>query len=365
MNKNSDVAIIGGGVIGCSIAYELSKMGVMCTVFEKGRLASGASGATAGMIGPIWYIDQDREPYFDLGMRSFKMFPALVDELIEVGIDPEFQQTGAIKVLFDEDADAFLLDDLEWQKELGIGVRWMDRHELMEREPEITAKALGGVFSPYDGSVRGAAFVKSLALAATRLGSTILEGTEVYGLEVDHDKVLGVKTKSGNYYAEHTIIAAGPWSGIEAHWGEELIPVIPIKGQRILLRKSGFLPKSWIQSLVPQRDGTILSAATREEGNFDDVITGEAIAQMVENAKQVFPLLEDAEFVSASAGVRPGTPDGMPILGPLPGLVGVSIASGHDHVGIMCSPFTAKLMADYVTTFNEAPLLPFSINRFE
>ena len=111
MNKNSDVAIIGGGVIGCSIAYELSKMGVMCTVFEKGRLASGASGATAGMIGPIWYIDQDREPYFDLGMRSFKMFPALVDELIEVGIDPEFQQTGAIKVLFDEDAHPFLLDD--------------------------------------------------------------------------------------------------------------------------------------------------------------------------------------------------------------------------------------------------------------
>ena len=365
MNKNSDVAIIGGGVIGCSIAYELSKRGVPCTVFEKGRLASGASGATAGMIGPIWYIDRDREPYFDLGMRSFKMFPALVDELREVGIDPEFQQTGAIKVLFNEDDDAFLLDDLEWQKKLGIGVRWMDRQELMEREPEITDKALGGVFSPSDGSVRGAVFVKSLALAATRLGSTILEGTEVYGLEVDHDQVLGVKTKSGNYYADHTIIAAGPWSGIKGHWSTELIPVTPIKGQRILLRKTGFLPKSWIQSLVPQKDGTILSAATREEGDFDHVVTGEGIAQMVENAKQVFPILEDAEFVSAAAGVRPGTLDGMPILGPLSGLTGVSIASGHDHVGIMCSPYTAKLMADYLTTSDKTPLLPFSMNRFD
>ena len=365
MNKNSDVAIVGGGAIGCSIAYELSKRGIECTVFEKERLASGASGATAGMIGPIWYIDHKIEPYFDLGMRSYYMFPSLVEELKEVGIDPEYQQTGAVKILFDEQDDSYLLDDFQWQKELGIGVRWLDREELVEREPKISDQALGAVLSPADASVRGTAYVNGLALAASRLGAMVYEETDIYGLEFDGDRVIGVKTKWGIHYADQTIITAGAWSGLTGYWGEEIIPVRPIKGQRILLRKPDFLPKSWIQSLVPQRDGTILSAATREEGNFDNVVTGEAIAQMVESAKQVFPLLADAEFVSASAGVRPGTPDGMPIMGPLTGLRGVSVATGHDHVGIMCSPYTATLMADYITTADQTELLPFSISRFK
>ena len=365
MNKNSDVAIVGGGAIGCSIAYELSKRGIECTVFEKERLASGASGATAGMIGPIWYIDHKIEPYFDLGMRSYYMFPSLVEELKEVGIDPEYQQTGAVKILFDEQDHSYLLDDFQWQKELGIGVRWLDREELVEREPKISDQALGAVLSPADASVRGTAYVNGLALAASRLGAMVYEETDIYGLEFDGDRVIGVKTKWGIHYADQTIITAGAWSGLTGYWGDEIIPVRPIKGQRILLRKPDFLPKSWIQSLVPQRDGTILSAATREEGNFDNVVTGEAIAQMVESAKQVFPLLADAEFVSASAGVRPGTPDGMPIMGPLTGLRGVSVATGHDHVGIMCSPYTATLMADYITTTDQTELLPFSISSFK
>ena len=179
MNKYSDVVIIGGGAIGCSVAYELSKRSVKCTVFEKEKLASGASGATAGMIGPIWYIDHGIEPYFDLGMRSYYMFPSLVEELIEVGIDPEYQQTGAVKILFDEQDDSYLLDDFQWQKELGIGVRWLDREELVEREPEISDHALGAVLSPGDASVRGTAYVRGLALAATRRGATIYEETDI------------------------------------------------------------------------------------------------------------------------------------------------------------------------------------------
>ena len=364
MNRSTNVAIVGGGVIGCSIAYQLSKMGINCTVFEKNRLASGASGATAGMIGPIWYLDQTSDPYFQLGMRSLEMFPTLVKELQEAGIDPEFQQTGAIKVLVDEIDDADLLDNLKWQRELGIGVRWIDRGELIDREPEITEKAVGGVFSPKDGSIAGVAFVNALAHAAIKLGAKVLEEVEVMGLEISKDNVIGIRTQIGIYYADHTIICAGAWSGITQRWLPYSIPVRPIKGQRILLRKPGFLPKSTVQSIVPQKDGSVLSAATREEGNFDQVVTGEAISQMVAKAKGIFPILDDAQFVSASAGVRPGTPDGMPILGPIPGWSGVSIASGHDRVGIMCSPRTAELMADFVANGDCSRLAPFSIDRF-
>ena len=364
MVSNVDVAIIGGGVIGCSIAYELSKKGVDCIVFEKTTLASGASGATAGMIGPIWYMDHTIDPYFQLGMKSWNLFPNLVEELKESGIDPEFQQNGAIKVFLDESSDSFLLDDLKWQEKLGLGVRWIDRKELLEREPQITDKALGGIFSPKDATIKGSAFVRALAHSAGKSGATILEGVDVISLKLERNKVVGVITQSGNFYAEHTIIAAGAWSGISQHWTPDLIPIRPIKGQRILIRKSGFVPKNWIQSLVPQRDGTILSAATREEGIFNNTVTGDAISQMVASAKEIFPILGDAEFISASAGIRPGTPDGIPILGSLPGLTGVSIASGHDHVGIMSSPETAKVMAEYVTTGDESMIQFFNINRF-
>jgi len=334
-------------------------------VFEKNKLASGASGATAGIIGPIWYLDHTIKPYFDMGMRSLEIFPSFVEELKEAGIDPEFQQNGGMKIVLDEDTNTLLRDNLQWQKELGIGVRWIDKQELLEREPEITDRAEGGVFSPRDASIRGAAYTNSLAHASTRLGMTYLEGVEVTALETHRDTVIGIKTQSGTYHADHTVIAAGAWSGISQRWFSSSIPIRPIKGQRIILQKPGFLPKCTVQSIVPQTDGSILSAATREEGIFNHTITGEAISQMVSAAKMIFPTLNDAEFISAKAGVRPGSPDGMPILGPIPEWNGVSIASGHDHVGMICSPATAELVSQYVETGDTSGLEPFSISRFE
>ena len=152
MSQTTDIAIIGGGVIGCSIAYQLAKRGVECTVFDKGRFASGASGATAGIVGPIRYVDHSIKPYFELGMRSLKMFPTLTAELKEAGVDPEFQQNGAVKVALTDKLNNLLHENLVWQGELGIGVHWIDRDELLEREPEIAPVAQGGVLSPKEGA---------------------------------------------------------------------------------------------------------------------------------------------------------------------------------------------------------------------
>ena len=364
MSKTTDVAIIGGGVIGCSIAYQLAKRGVECTVFDKDRFASGASGATAGIVGPIWYVDHSIKPYFELGMRSLKMFPTLTAELKEAGVDPEFQQNGVVQVALTDELNDLLHENLVWQGELGIGVHWIDRHELLEREPEITPVAQGGVLSPKEGSIVGKAFVDALVHAASRLGTSCLEGVEVTGLEMDGDKVIGVRTLTETYHSNHTILAAGPWTGLAKRWLPQSIPVRPVKGQRILLRKPGFLPRCSVQSIVPQLDGCVISAATREENIFDQVVTAVGVAHMVSKARDVFPVLKDAEFISATAGVRPGTPDGMPILGPVPGWGGLSIASGHDRVGIILSPVTGELIADYVVTGDDSKLEPFSITRF-
>lgn len=364
MARTAEVAIIGGGVVGCSIAYQLAKRGIRSTVFEKDRLAYGASGATAGIVGPIWYVDHTVGPYFDLAMRSLDMFPTLTEELKVAGIDPEYRGTGVMKVALTDELSDFLRDNLTWQRELGIGVHWIDRTELLEREPHVTPDAQGAVLSPQEGSIRGEAYVRSLAHAASGLGATILEHTEVTNLEFDGSRVVGVRTPvDGICYAGHTVLAAGAWTGLSARWLPQAIPVRPVKGQRITLRMPGFLPRGPVQSVVPQNDGTVIAATTREEGIFDHRITA-AVRDMFDNATTVYPVLENAEFVGARAGIRPGSPDGMPILGPVPGWKGLSVASGHDHVGIILSPSTGADMADYISTGDASALDFFSLSRF-
>ena len=364
MNRTTDVAIIGGGVVGCSIAYQLGKRGIRSTVFEKDRLASSASGATAGIVGPIWYVDHTIEPYFEMAMRSLDMFPELTEELKVAGVDPEYRDSGVMKVALTDELHDVLKENLIWQGELGIGVHWIDRDELREREPHITPDAQGAVLSPQEGSIRGEAFVNSLAHAASSLGAVILERTEVTGLEFDGSRVIGVRTVlNETHYANYTVLAAGAWTGLANRWLPETIPVRPVKGQRITLRMPGFLPTGPIQSVIPRNDGTMLAAATREEGVFDHRITA-AVQEMFNNATAVYPILRDAEFVGARAGIRPGSPDGMPILGPVPGWEGLSVASGHDHVGIILSPATGVDMADYIETGDASALDFFSIERF-
>ena len=369
--KTVDVVIIGGGVMGCSIAYQLAKQGVQCVVLERGRFGGGASGAAAGVIAPLWHVDPAVGPMWRLGMRSLELFPSLAAELSEAGVDPEFRQTGVLKLAFTEAQVDELRRNLVWQSELGMDVVWLDPTTVAQREPEINPAVLGGVFSPREGYVRGQRLVDSLVHAASRLGAQFHQGVEVSGLRWDGRRVTGVDTPAGSIDAGQVVLAAGPWSGIPARWlrqeGAPVIPVRPVKGERILLRKPGFLPRSPVRNfeayVVPRLDGTVL-VATREEGRFDEIVTAGGVSQMIAAATLSFPCLADAEFVSGRAGVRPATPDGMPVLGPVPEIDGFSIAAGHDAVGIMLSPATAELMAQYLLDGNTTPLEPFSISRF-
>ena len=364
MTKTTDVAIIGGGVIGAIIAYNLALRGISCTLFEKDRFASSASGATGGIIGPIWYVDHTIAPYWDMAMRSFERFPQLTADLREAGIDPEYRQNGVMKVALTEELHATLRSNLAWQENLDIGVHWIGREELLERETEISPAAQGAVYSPQEGNIKGRAFVQSLINASSNLGATCLEQTEVTSFEITGSRIVGLKTMTDTYHTNQVVLAAGAWTGLTNRWLQEPIPVRPIKGQRVTLRMPGFHPHCPVQSIVPQMDGTFLSCATREDGEFNHKITAAAIRQMLDNAIATFPILKHAEFVSAEAGVRPGSPDGMPVLGPIPGWQGVSVASGHDHVGMILSPRTGEMMADYIESGDSSPLDFFSIERF-
>ncbi len=364
MSRITDVAIVGGGVIGCSIAYQLAKRGIDSTVFEQQKFATGASGATVGIIGPLWYVDRSVPSYFRLGMRSLEMFPGLAAELADAGVEPEFRQTGILKPAMTEEIYSVLQAQLPWQTEMDMGVRWLGPEEIIEREPEIHAGVLGGVFSPEEGAVRGKSYVHSLIHAGSRLGATFLEGVEVTGLEVTGASVTGVRTPLEVFHAGHTVLAAGPWTGIAGRWVPDGIPVRPVKGQRIRLRKTGFVPRSTVENVVPQVDGTLVVGATREEGVFDQITTVTGIRQVIEAGMSTFPILDKAELVEMVAGVRPGSPDGVPMMGPVPGWEGLSVASGHDHVGIMLSPGSGELMAEYIVSGDSTALDPFALSRF-
>lgn len=368
MAISTDVVIIGGGVMGCSLAYYLAKLGIKSTVLERSKLASGASGATAGVIAPLWHINRSSEALFALGMRSLDRFPTLANELIEAGVDPGFRQNGVLKIAFSPEEVDELKHNLAWQGELGIGVSWQTIDDVIGREPQVNPEVWGGVFSPNEGHIEGQRYVEALAHAASRLGVQVHEGLEVTGLELQGHNVMGVRTNTQVYHSRHTVLAAGPWSGIAQKWLPEKLPVRPVKGQRILLRKPGFLPRCAVRTFeaytVPWADGTVLVAATREEGVFDEAPTAEGIKHLLSEAIASFPTLGDAVFMGARAGVRPATPDDAPIMGPLPGWEGLSVITGHDAVGIMLSPGSGELMANYIDTGNARPLEPFSIGRF-
>ena len=149
------------------------------------------------------------------------------------------------------------------------------------------------------------------------------EGVEVGGLITDGDRVVGVESSEGRLFADHVVLAAGPWSGLAGRWLPEALPVRPAKGQRLLLREPGFMPSMPVRDygryVMPQPDGRILVAATRHEGEFDTRVTADAIGELLADAVRAFPLLRNAEFAGAMAGVRPFSPDGLPIIGPVPG----------------------------------------------
>ena len=315
----------------------------------------------------MWHIDHFHEAAFDLGLKSLDMFPELVAELLEAGIDPQLRLNGLLKIALEEEQVEVLRDGLAVQGELGRGVTWLDPDEIRDREPEISPEVLGGVFSPAEGHLNGKRYVDSLVLAASRLGATFLEAVEVDSLVTDGDKVTGIRTPDETYHAEHTVLAAGPWTGIPGRWVPQTLPVLPTKGQRILLRQTGFMPRCPVANFVsgyviPQVDGNLLVAATRHPGEFDERTTGDAIVTLVDSAAATFPALRQATFVGTVAAVRPGTATDIPIIGPVPGWEALSVASRHGHVGIMLSPGTGEMMAQYIESGDPGPLEPFAFS---
>jgi glycine oxidase len=392
-----EVAIVGGGVIGCAVAYCLAKAGARVVVVERERVGAEASSAAAGMLAPL---AEGAAPgsFLDLALASLSRFAPLAEELRgATGIDVELLTPGLLRLALDEAEAAEYQAGLGWQRGLGLPLRWLDGAEVRGLEPLVRADVVGAVYSEGEHQVNPPRLTEALARAASARGAAFQLGAVVRGLLREGDRIVGVRLANGELLADHVVLAAGAWAAACGDWLGVPVPVEPVKGQMLAVslppgwqgegaevtagwgsrgagappggRGSGCALRHTLYArngyLVPKADGTIYVGATVERAGYDRRVTAAGIADLLGLLPRVAPSLADATFVRAWAGLRPGTPDHLPILGPVPGLEGVSLATGHYRNGILLAPISGELIAQAVlgqpTTLS---LAPFSVERF-
>ena len=343
--------IVGGGVVGCAIAYELSCRGCTVTVLEGRDVGRGATQASAGVLAPFLELDRGG-PARDIGARSLAMFDEFVARVVEdAGIPVEYARNGTLEVVSDEVGVHRLEADVETLASSGVVYERLDARAAREIEPELTEDLVAGLLIKDQGYVAAAELTEALGRAATARGARILASHAVRRITSDGRHVC-LETPQETLRADTVVLAAGSWSGqIEISRAQPL-PVRPVRGQllylswgRALLRHVLWGAKCY---LVPRADGTLLIGATVEEAGFDERATVAGVHDLLEAACDLAPRAWQASFQSVRVGLRPATPDELPIVGRSGAVPSLVYATGHYRHGVLLAPLTARLVADLV-----------------
>ncbi len=372
MGKVFDVAIVGGGIIGSTIAYQLAKTGKKVVILEKSSLACQASSAAAGMLAAQAEIEHDG-PFFQLALKSQSMFPAIASELLEyTGIDIEFVNKGMLKIAETEDMAVNLKNQVVFQRSWDSSIQWLDSNELLQMEPNLAPTVAGAMYLPNDGHVQPTKLALAFAKAAVHFGAEIRENTAVHAFIDENGRVTGVHTSTGEIYCEQVIVAAGAWAAkLMRETGIDL-PVYPVKGECFSVKPEKPLINTTIFSdkrcyFVPKRNGEIYIGATVVENTFENNVTAGGIATLIDRAMKIVPNLHKAKWERVWSGIRPQTADGIPYIDEHPDLNGLFIAAGHFRNGILLSPLTgvlvAQLLNDSLQDHDRQLLSAFRIDR--
>jgi glycine oxidase len=345
-----DAVVIGAGLIGLSCAWRARKRGLSVLVVDREDApGAGTSDVAAGMLAPVTEMDFGEEGPLRANMLARERWPAFAAELEEVtGLTTGYRDTGALVVAADRD-DAEALRRLhELHASLGLSSEWLTPSRCRALEPGLSPRIAGGILAPQDGSADPRATVRALAAAA----GEIELGVEVEAIDHDGSSVTGVRTNAGTIESDQVVVAAGPWSAALAPVGEGP-PVRPVKGQILELRTRGAMRSPFERVvrtprcyLVARGDGRVVLGATVEEQGFDTTVTADGVFRLLEAAWEVLPEVGELELVSAKAGLRPGTPDNTPIVGPDAELEGLIWATGHWRNGVLLAPSTGDAVAD-------------------
>lgn len=355
--RSFDVVVVGGGVIGLSCAWRAARRGARVAVVEGGQPPAGATRVAAGMLAPVGELAFGEPELLKMTLAAAELYPGFVAELESAsGVDTGYSCDGALHVALDRDEAAELRRVHELQRSLGLGAEWLPPRRCRELEPGLTPSFNGGVHAPGEGSVDPRALVAALLAAlAGEDGAEVFTGCEVEAALFDGDRVAGVRTEAGQELrAGAVVLAAGAWSG-EAAWlpPRARPPVRPVKGQILELRpREGAAPCSRVVAseriyLVPRPDGRLIVGATVEEQGFDTAVTAGGVHELLREAYRLLPEVAEMELVEAMAGLRPGTPDNLPRLGPSP-IEGLLWATGHYRNGILLAPLAADVLVDHL-----------------
>jgi len=367
--KSADVVIIGGGIIGLSLARELALRNVKVSLLERHQPGREASWASAAMLAPQGELSEGA--FQRLGLESNRRYPAFRASLEDgVGIRCYHREAGTMALAITAEDEVEFRHTFSRQQADGLEVEWISGDQAREIEPALSPRVRGGMYLPGDRHIENRQLVPALEQACRNLGVDIVCGAQAYRVIAENGRVSGVETVLGTWLAPIIVNTAGAWSGGIAVPDPALIPpVFPVRGQMlaITLPRPNFLsrvvrsPRSY---MVPRHDGRLFLGATMEEVGFDKRNTVWGINKLLSGALELFPELEHGTIQEMWSGLRPGTPDHYPILGETQ-LPGYLMATGMFRNGLLLAPVIADTMADLITTGITPDLIgSFNIDRF-
>jgi glycine oxidase len=370
--KTFDVAIIGGGLIGASIAFELAGAKLRVAVFDRQEPGREASWAAAGMLSPA--PDSARDlPLVPLGRESLRLYRDFVAAVEEAsGESARLRWDGALEVFFGGQAEAHRDRRTAQCRGLGLNVEAVDSATARLWEPALGAGVRSALWLPDEGTVEPRALTSAVIAAARQRGVEIRGDFPITGVLLRDGRCTGARTGDEEIFADRVIVAAGCFCRqirSESEIFERYAPTRPVRGQMMALRCDGRGIRRVVRSergyLVPRRDGRIVAGSTSEAAGFEKRVTPEGMKKIFDSATELVPSLAAAEVTETWSGLRPGTPDDLPILGPT-NTKGLLVATGHYRNGILLAPATAKLLRQWIVEGNtEFDASAFSPLRFE
>ncbi|WP_371233257.1 glycine oxidase ThiO [Pseudomonas sp. QE6] len=341
-----DVIVVGGGVVGLLSAWTLGQAGAEVVLLERGETGREASWAGGGIVSPLYPWRYSRA-VASLAHWSQDFYPGLGQRLlVDTGVDPEVHVTGLYWLDLDDQDEA-----LAWARAQGRPLSEVSIAAVHDAVPVLGPGFSRAVYMSGVANVRNPRLARSLREALVRMPNvSVREQVEVTGFLQAGEWVQGVRTAQGDFTADSVVLAAGAWSGqLLAKLGLEL-PVEPVKGQMILYRcASDFLSSMVLAKgryAIPRRDGHILVGSTLEHAGFDKTPSAEALASLRASAEELIPALAGQEPIKHWAGLRPGSPQGIPFIGEVPDHRGLWLNTGHYRNGLVLAPASCQLLAD-------------------
>lgn len=368
MSTGADVVILGGGVIGLGIAWELARRGADVTLLERDAPGHAASWAAAGMLAPFTEDIQDTQ-FFDFAVASLRAYPEFARELHAASdVDIRLKLSGILEVAYDDAHATRLSDRVKRFANCGTRMRTIDDTGLAQYDGALARRSCVALLSEEEGQVDNRRLGRALYEAARRVGVRIRRDCAVQALECNARRVLGVTTREGFISASIVVNALGAWSGTLTGVPEQLVvPVTPVKGQMLAVA----MPTRYLEHvvwasgvyLVPREDGRLLVGATVEDQGFDQRITAGGMHHLLAGMLRVLPGSAAFAVSETWAGLRPASPDGRPFLGRTT-LDGYVLATGHYRNGVLLTPITAQTVADDIT--GKTPMdKAFSLDRLQ